>query len=231
MIWVVGFIGGLVLGSIPFGVMLGRLKGVDIRARGSGNIGATNVGRVLGTRWFFVCFVLDMLKGLIPTLGAGLGAGTVGRLVLPNDIALAWLAVMVAPVLGHMFSPFLGFRGGKGVATGVGALVGVMPAMTIPAFGGLVAFVVVLALWRYVSAASCVAAASIPIWVYFEFSMAEQQERIDDWFGHGWPFLLVGAGVAVLVIWKHRSNLGRLAGGTEPKIGRSRADDAGMKRA
>jgi glycerol-3-phosphate acyltransferase PlsY len=226
MIWAVGFLAGLALGSIPFGVMIGRLKGVDIRAAGSGNIGATNVGRLLGTRWFFACFVLDMLKGLIPPLVTGLVAGTVGNFIIPADTALAWLAVMVAPVLGHMFSPFTGFRGGKGVATGVGALIGVMPVMTIPAVGALVVFLAVLGLWRYVSAASCVAAGSIPVWVYLEFGLAEQQERLDDWLVRGWPFLLAGSVLAVLVIYKHRSNLGRLLRGSEPKVGRRGADPA-----
>lgn len=226
MIWVIGLIGGLALGSIPFGVIIGRLKGVDVRAAGSKNIGATNVGRLLGTRWFFVCFFLDMLKGLIPPLVVGLVAGTTGRFVLPADLAFAWLAVMVAPVLGHMFSPFTGFKGGKGVATGVGALIGVMPAMTVPAVGGVLVFLLVLALWRYVSAASCVAAASIPFWVYLEFSIAEQQERLGDWFGAAWPFLTVAMLIATLVIYKHRANLGRLLRGTEPKIRSGRPDPA-----
>lgn len=226
MIWAIGFIGGLALGSIPFGMIIGRCKGVDIRAAGSKNIGATNVGRLLGRRWFFVCFVLDMLKGLIPPLAVGLISGRIGQFVLPTEIAFAWLAVMVAPVLGHMFSPLAGFRGGKGVATGVGALIGVMPAMTVPAVGGIVAFLIVLALWRYVSAASCVAAASIPAWVYLEFSIAEQQQRLGDWFEAGWPFLLVAFVIAGLVIFKHKGNLGRLLRGTEPRIGAGRADRA-----
>ncbi len=227
MIWAIGFFAGLAFGSIPFGVIIGRLKGIDVRAAGSGNIGATNVGRLLGTRWFFVCFFLDMLKGLIPTLGVGIIAGATGKLILPNDVALAWLAVMIAPVLGHMFSPFVGFKGGKGVATGVGALLGVLPLMTLPAIGGALVFLVVLGLWRYVSAASCVAAASIPLWVYFEFSIAQQQEKLNDWFAVGWPFLVVASLLAVLVLFRHRSNLGRLLRGTEPKIGRKSAEPAG----
>jgi acyl phosphate:glycerol-3-phosphate acyltransferase len=112
------------------------------------------------------------------------------------------------------------------VATGVGALLGVLPLMTLPAIGGALVFLVVLGLWRYVSAASCVAAATIPVWVYFEFSIAEQQEKLDDWFAAGWPFLVVASLLAVLVLFKHRSNLGRLLRGTEPKIGRKSADPA-----
>lgn len=226
VIWVIGIVIALVLGSIPFGLIIGKLKGVDVRNDGSGNIGATNVGRLLGTRWFFVVFFLDMLKGLIPTLGVGLVTNWAGAFEIPNGVALGWLAVMIAPVIGHMFSPFVGFRGGKGVATGVGSLLGVFPVMTIPALGGLVVFLVVLGLWRFISAASCVAAVSIPVWVYIEFRIYQDAEMIDAWEPAGWPFLLVSVVVAVLVIVKHRSNLGRLIRGTEPKIRQRRADRA-----
>ncbi|GAB4384934.1 MAG: glycerol-3-phosphate 1-O-acyltransferase PlsY [Phycisphaerales bacterium] len=229
MIWLVGIISGLLLGSIPFGVIIGRCKGVDIRRQGSGNIGATNLGRVLGFRYFLLCFVLDMLKGLVPTLGVGLAAGTAGRVELVGSEAWGLLGVMLSPVLGHMFSPFVGFRGGKGVATGVGALLGIYPIMTLPAIGGLFAFLLVLAMWRYVSAASCVAAASIPAWVYLEFKFAETVKRPDgqplvhDWLVAGGPFLFVSLALAILVIWKHRSNLGRLVRGTEPRVGQRRS--------
>ncbi|MCL4221000.1 MAG: glycerol-3-phosphate 1-O-acyltransferase PlsY [Phycisphaerales bacterium] len=226
MIWALGFLFGLTVGSIPFGVIIGRCRGVDIRAAGSRNIGATNVGRLLGFRFFLLCFFLDMLKGLVPTLTVGYLAGTLGRFDLPTPHACGLLTVMIAPVLGHMFSPFVGFRGGKGVATGVGALLGIYPIMTLPAVGGLLVFLLVLALWRYVSAGSCVAAATIPIWVYLEFKTAEnvtdanQQPLVSDWVTAGGPFLLVSVALACLVIWKHRANLGRLLRGTEPKVGR-----------
>lgn len=226
MIWLGGFLIGLVVGSIPFGVLIGKARGVDIRAAGSRNIGATNVGRLLGFRFFLLCFILDMFKGLLPTLAVGLVAGTLGKIELPAPHAFGLLAVMLAPVLGHMFSPFVGFRGGKGVATGVGALLGVFPIMTIPAIGGLFCFALVLALWKYVSAASCVAAASIPLWVYLEFKLASNvktengQMLVSDWFTAGGPFLLIAIALSILVIWKHRANLARLLKGTEPKIGR-----------
>lgn len=226
MIWALGFLFGIAVGSIPFGVIIGKCRGVDIRAAGSRNIGATNVGRLLGFRFFMLCFVLDMLKGLVPTLTIGYLAGTLGRFELPPAHAFGLLAVMIAPVLGHMFSPFVGFRGGKGVATGVGALLGIFPIMTIPAVGGLLVFMLVLALWRYVSAGSCVAAATIPIWVYLEFKTAEtvkdanQQPLVSDWVTAGGPFLVASIALACLVIWKHRANLGRLLRGTEPRVGR-----------
>lgn len=226
MIWVLCFLLGVAVGSIPFGVIIGQCRGVDIRAAGSRNIGATNVGRLLGFRFFLLCFLLDMLKGLIPTATIGYLAGTLGNFELPPSHAFGLLAVMIAPVLGHMFSPFVNFRGGKGVATGVGALLGIYPIMTIPAVGGLLVFVLVLALWRYVSAGSCVAAITIPIWVYLEFKFAEQikdqngQTLVSDWLTAGGPFLLASVALACLVIWKHRANLGRLLRGTEPKVGR-----------
>src|SRR5436305_7679544 len=104
------------LGSIPFGLIVGLAKGVDPRKAGSGNIGATNVARLLGKRFFFVVFTLDLLKGLLPMLAA---AFVVRRYVAVPDatIYLLWILVGFAAILGHMFSCFIGFKGGKGVAT------------------------------------------------------------------------------------------------------------------
>lgn len=223
MIVLMGMVVGFVCGSIPFGLLLARAKGIDLRTVGSGNIGATNVGRALGFKGFLLCFVLDLLKGLVPTLAFGLLVGSLGRMDLSAGEAWSMMAVAVSPVLGHMYSPFAGFKGGKGVATAVGALLAVFPAMTLPAVGGIVVFGLVLALWRFVSAASCAAAFSIPLWVYFEFNAAQRQGFVADWLAAGWPFLVSGIGLAALVIWRHRANLGRLMRGTEPKIGRKTA--------
>src|SRR4051794_39210345 len=119
-----------VLGSIPFGLLVGLSKGVDPRTAGSGNIGATNVGRLLGGRYFAIVFALDFLKGLIPTLAAswvvhrhGAEQGTM--------IYALWLAIGFATILGHMFSIFLAFKGGKGVATSTGVMLGVFPDYTL----------------------------------------------------------------------------------------------------
>ena len=120
-------------GSIPFGYLIGRAKSIDIRTVGSGNIGATNLGRALGKRFFYACFFLDMTKGMMPTLIAGHYMHTLGTMRVGTSDAYWWLAVMIAAVLGHMFTPWLGFKGGKGVATGLGAMVGVLPAMAMPA--------------------------------------------------------------------------------------------------
>jgi glycerol-3-phosphate acyltransferase PlsY len=139
-------IGGLALGTIPFALLLGKLNGLDVRTVGSKNVGATNLGRALGFKWFLACFALDALKGAAATVGFGLATGSLGRAALELDAAQAgaWLVVVATPVLGHMFSPWVGFKGGKGVATGLGALIGVFPVLTLPAVGSLVVFLGVL---------------------------------------------------------------------------------------
>src|SRR5690349_4488530 len=100
---------GYLSGSIPFGLLLGLWRGVDIRKAGSGNIGATNLGRVLGRKWGILCFVLDVLKGAVPVAAAGGAMGVLGRGDLPAGQAWGWLAVAVAAVLGHVFPVWLGF--------------------------------------------------------------------------------------------------------------------------
>lgn len=226
-------------GSIPFGFLIGAAKGVDLRTVGSKNIGATNLGRTLGKQYFFLCFFLDMLKGLIPTAIVGWQMGLLGKFSMPADQAWWWLGVMAATVLGHMFTPWLGFKGGKGVATGLGAMLGLFPALTVPAVGTLVVFLIVLGLWRYVSAASVAGAASLPLWTWYTH---QQQKTLNERLissrsadpemaardidamvpFSGWPFVIVATALALLVIYKHRSNLGRLAAGTEPKVGQTK---------
>jgi glycerol-3-phosphate acyltransferase PlsY len=216
-----GALGAFLLGSIPFALMIGLARGTDIRTVGSKNPGATNLGRTFGFRWFALCFLLDAGKGLAPTLAFGLLTGLASSPAMEPTAAFAWLAVMVAPVLGHMFSPWIGFKGGKGVATGLGALLGVYPILTIPGVGAFVVFGATLGIWRFVGLSSVLAAGSLPIWVWY---FAELLHR-----GAGpssnqpspttWPFLVVAIALAVLVIFKHRGNLNRLAAGTEPKLG------------
>jgi len=229
-------LGAFLMGSIPFGFLIARAKGIDLRQHGSGNIGATNLGRALGRPYFFLCFFLDMSKGLTPSLVAGSVLGTLGKMEIPATEAWIWLAIMFAAPLGHMFTPWLGFKGGKGVATGLGALIGVMPAMTIPAAGAAVVFIVVLALWKMVGPASSVAAATLPLWTWYAFRQFEtlQERRIGSQTqfadlpasdlkamvpNHGFPFLVAAIVLAALVIYKHRANLKRAMAGTEPKIG------------
>ena len=218
-------------GSVPFGLLIGKLKGVDVRREGSGNIGATNLGRVLGRRFFWICFALDFLKGLLPTLIGGLALGYAGRLDLPARESAVWLAIMFAPVLGHVFCPWIGFKGGKGVATSLGALLGVWPALTVPGLGGLAVFLVVVGVWRYVSLASVAASIAIPICVAAWFHVASLgygphpagQVRVV----HMLPYLGLTILLGALVIWRHRANITRLRAGTEPKIGRKPAHPPG----
>ncbi|MEZ6242723.1 MAG: glycerol-3-phosphate 1-O-acyltransferase PlsY [Phycisphaerales bacterium] len=203
------------VGAVPFGVLIARAKGVDIRAHGSGNTGATNVGRVLGFRYFLLCFLLDMGKGLAPTLAAGLTAHAAGRWdVAPTD-AWLWLAVAAASVLGHMFSPFLGFKGGKGVATGLGALLAVFPILTLAALAAALVWGLVFALRRIVSLASIAAAIALPI----ATGVVVGAREAFTWPAAA-PFLTVSSALALLVILRHRANIARLLAGEERPMGR-----------
>ncbi len=217
-VWVIAIPVGFLIGSIPFGFLIARFKGVDIRQHGSGNIGATNVGRVLGRRLGALCFTLDVLKGLVPTLGVGLVVGVAGRFDVVGVDAWLWLGAMTAPVLGHMFSPWIGFKGGKGVATGLGSLIGVFPILTYPALGAVVVWIIATAIWRYVSLASCIAAVAIPSLVVAEFAALGRMDSAV-------PFLAATGAIALLVIARHRPNLVRLIRGQERKIGQR--DDPG----
>lgn len=221
---------GLALGSIPFALLIGAARGVDIRTMGSRNVGATNLGRALGFRFFLLCFALDATKGFAPTLAFGLATGWSGveSMRLPPEAAGLWLALVVAPVLGHMFSPWIGFKGGKGVATGLGALLGVFPALTLPGLGALVTFLGVFAIWRYVSLASMLAAASLPVWTWYFFRLTASALATGPETELGAPtpfparpgvYVAVTALLAALVIYKHRGNIARLASGTEPRVG------------
>lgn len=206
-------------GSIPFGVIIARTHGINIREHGSKNIGATNVMRVLGKGPGSLCFVLDVLKGMVPTLIGGYLLGAIGASRIDSHTAWLWLAVMVASVLGHMFSPFVGFKGGKGVATGLGSLLGVFPILTIPALCAFGVFVIVLRSTMLVGISSCIAAVSMPLFLFLgSLALGRYLPRFDEL-----PFYITLAGVAMLVIFKHRGNLARTLAGTEPRFGSSAA--------
>jgi len=190
---------GYLLGSLSFAVLLVRWKtGKDIRTEGSGNAGATNVLRAHGK-------ALGLTVGL---LDVGKGAAAVGltRLVTANPRAAA--AAGFAAVLGHVFPIFSGFRGGKGVATAVGAFLVLTPLATLACLG---VFVLTVALTRYVSLGSCLSIALLP-------SAAR-------WIGHAHPAIVIAAAAtAILVVLKHLENLKRLARGEERRLGRSAGD-------
>ncbi len=206
---------GYVIGSIPFGMIIGRAHGVDLRTAGSGNVGATNVGRVLGKKWGYTCFFLDMGKGLAPTLAVGLMLADKG---VPNALhQAAWLGAGCGAILGHVFTFWLRFRGGKGVATALGVVLGIFPYLT---WAGLVAFAIWIAVTltsRYVSLGSIVAAAIFPPLIIL-FNLGRAMEL--------WPLVLFSIAMAALIILRHRGNIKRLLAGTENKIGhRAQATD------
>lgn len=222
--------GAFLAGSIPFGYLIGKAKGVDVRKVGSGNIGATNVGRVLGRKYFFLCFGLDVLKGLLPTLGMGYLLKALGSFELSDSVAAWWLGAMVASVFGHMFSPWVGFKGGKGVATSLGALLGVFPLLTVAGLGAFAVFGVVVAVWRYISLGSIAAAVALPrvaegvMWLGVVDRLGVGAGGGGGAFPRcGWVVLGVLVALSGLVIWKHRANVGRLRAGTEPKAGQKKA--------
>ncbi len=180
------------LGSISFGLLIARLHGgADLRRSGSGNIGATNVVRLLGKTAGILTLLGDVTKGLVAVLCAQLW-GHAG--------ALPALAAFGA-VLGHMFPLYHGFRGGKGVATALGVLI---PTLPLPLLGGLVVWIVVVVIWRYVSAGSILAALIIPV--------------LAALYAYPLPLVCASGGIALLVLYKHQDNLRRLLQGREPKF-------------
>ena len=196
------------LGSVPFGVLIATAHGKDLRSIGSGNIGATNVARALGKKWAYVCFVLDCLKGLVPMLIAKLMISelTVGALSL-------WLAVGCAVVAGHIFPIYLHFKGGKGVATSLGVILGLYPYYTIPGVTTLAIWVGVVLTWRYISLASITAAVAFPI------SLVVSIGLLGDWkFLELWPLIVVAMMMGLLVIVRHAENIKRLLEGSEAKV-------------
>jgi len=200
-----------VIGATPVGVILARAHGVDLRRVGSGNVGATNVARVLGRGWGYLCFALDVLKGLLPVAAAvALVRPAAGQVPSPAQQA-AWLGVGLGAVLGHVFSFYLGFRGGKGVATALGVVLGIYPYFTGAGLVALGLWVAVTLISRYVSLGSIVAAVGfVPLFAAFNRRTV----------GQLWPLLAFGAAVAALILVRHRSNIRRLLTGTENKIGR-----------
>lgn len=190
------FVFGFLLGSIPWAYIVAKVVGgIDIRKVGSGNVGATNVARTLGLKWGTLVFVLDALKGFIPVI--------VVRLLIPYNIELA-MATALAPILGHMFTPFLGFKGGKGVATAVGAFAALTPLGVLI---GFVVWITVVLTTGWVSLGSLLGSLAVFLWVL-----------LFDPNRHSLPFVVV-SGIVVLFIWiRHYGNIKRLLSGKEPKI-------------
>ena len=180
-----------VLGSIPFGLVIAKtIKGIDPRKAGSGNIGSTNVARLCGWPCGVLTLFCDIMKGTLPVL--------IAVHFMPEQF---WQSlVALCAVLGHIKSPFLGFKGGKGVATTIGALI---PLAFLPLLCAVVCFFVVVFITRYVSLSSMTMAVALVVFYAL--------------FGH-WQLLPLGTVLAVMIIWAHRSNIGRLMRGEESKF-------------
>ncbi len=209
-------LGAYLLGSIPFGFLIGRARGVDIRTVGSRNIGATNVGRVLGRPWGVLAFLLDLLKGLAPTLAAGFFLSPILSASGWSEAArhLSVLAVGLMAVLGHIYPIYLRFQGGKGVATTLGVALGVYPDLTYPALAAFGVWVVVTLISRYVSLGSICAAGAFPLILVFVSG------RREGFLADDWPLMACSMLLATMIIYRHRMNIRRLSNGTEVKIGK-----------
>ncbi len=212
LIFIPAIIGAYLLGSIPFGLLIAKAHGKDLRSIGSGNIGATNVSRALGRKWAYVCFALDVLKGMVPMLVIMFIAKPAGVVML-----LLWLLVGCAAILGHIFPIYLKFKGGKGVATSFGIALGLWPYYTIGALFAIVTWVVVVLIWRYVSLASIVGSVIFPVVLILAIILKP------DWdFYSLWPLLVAATAIPLMVIIRHRENIQRLLAGTESKISKSK---------
>jgi glycerol-3-phosphate acyltransferase PlsY len=237
-----------VLGSIPFGLVIARTQGLDIRQHGSGNIGATNVLRVMGKKYGIPCLILDALKGFIPVVIA-LSLIRIGE--RDSNLALTFLRPFaidlpasqqfkgqlihvitgLMAILGHNYSPWVGFKGGKGIATSAGVLLGLFP------FFGVV---LLMLIWsglflttRYVSLASMGAAPALPVITHLGarfHHLHNDKTQPTLWEAGTWnkPLFALTLAIAVMAIWKHRANIQRLRDGTEnrfvPKSKRPRPD-------
>jgi glycerol-3-phosphate acyltransferase PlsY len=194
------------LGSIPFGYLAGEIAGVDVRKAGSGNVGATNVLRVLGKPYGYAVFALDFLKGL----GAVKISVLIATRVRPEwgSPEIFGIVAAASAVIGHCFPLWLKFHGGKGVATSAGALFGLMPlAMLV----GVAIWILIFWLTRYVSLASVIATAALPIVIAIATRLNES---------YGKALFYSSLCIAAVVIWRHHSNLSRLMRGREPRFTR-----------
>ena len=187
------------VGSVPTGYLLGQSRGLDIRQHGSGNIGATNVWRVMGRNWGLLAFASDFLKGFLPLY-------LVRTLSFPEtgswSVSLVLVLGGLAAIIGHNYTPWLGFKGGKGIATSAGVLAALMP----PVFAvALSTWILATLITRTVSIGSLLAAAVLP--------------PAAAWFYPGeWVYFGLATLAGGLAVWRHRSNIERLLAGTESRI-------------
>lgn len=195
-------------GAIPFGWLTGKfVKGIDLRTRGSGNIGATNAAREMGTAWFAPVFALDFLKGFAPTewLAPWVAATWPCQRGCPALEPMLMVTCGLAAMAGHLYPVYLSFKGGKGVATGAGVVFALSWQAGLAAVG---VWILLFLATRYVSLASVVAALALPA-AHALFAPDSNARAI---------YLAVFVGIAAVVVWKHAGNLRRLFRGEEPKV-------------
>lgn len=204
MIWLGILLLSYLLGSVPSGYLAAKSQGIDIRQHGSGNIGATNVLRVMGKKWGYLVFACDVLKGFLAVKLAG-ALAVAGH----GDAVLGAVLGAIACILGHNYTAWLRFKGGKGIATSAGVLLGLFPLTVILAV--LIIWLVVFFVGRYVSLASICAAVSLPVAVFLLVTRLGTDFWLLFWFS---------VAIAALAVWRHRSNLARLASGTESRFTR-----------
>ncbi len=204
IIYVLIFIVSYLFGSIPWGYLIGKMKGIDIRKVGSGNIGATNVTRSVGKWYGKLCFLLDLLKGFLPVLIISL---MLNKQLFEDPYQVGQIIAALAAIVGHMFSIFMGFKGGKGISTMFGVLLGLSPLSFLVA--GVV-WLVVFVVSRYVSLASIAACAVLPVAATF-FSIGKI-------YYHSIYVLIFLYLMAVLAIIRHTGNIKRLLSGTENRF-------------
>jgi len=226
------------MGSIPFGLVIARSKGIDIRQHGSGNIGATNVLRVMGKKYGIPCLILDALKGFIPVVIAltlirigGKDTSLAIAALKPYAVELpaadrfqgqlVHVITGLMAILGHNYSPWVGFKGGKGIATSAGVLLGLFPFFGVMLL--LVIWAVLFLTTRYVSVASMGAAAALPVITHLgaRFHHVDNNKALPTlWAAGTWnkPLFALTLAIAVMAIWKHRANIRRLREGTENRF-------------
>ena len=232
-------IAAYILGSIPFGVLIAKSKGIDIREHGSGNVGATNVFRVVGKGFGISCLLLDFLKGFLPVLVATnvfRVAGTAPTLAVPAFSTLnsgfpadqhlyahsLQVITALAAIMGHNYSVFLKGGGGKGIATSAGVLIALMPGVFL---GSFLVFATTFYFTRYVSLGSILGALSIPVFTHLADRLRHlngDESQPTYWDSGSWnkPLLAFTIVAAALAVWRHRSNIQRIRAGTEDRLER-----------
>jgi glycerol-3-phosphate acyltransferase PlsY len=201
MTWLLIVIVCYFIGSIPSGYLVARTQGIDIRQHGSRNIGATNVLRVMGKKWGYLVFLCDSSKGFL--------AVKLGMLVASQSPVLGGVVGAIACILGHNYTMWLGFKGGKGIATSAGVVLALFPITVVCCLA--IVWIVVFYVGKYVSLASIAAAVALPFAVFLIVAKTGQEF---------WTLFGFSALVCALAVWRHQANIVRLMNGTESRFGK-----------